>query len=132
MNTTYFKNLIMNHVFGRSATPNALPSRFYAGLSTTTPTANGDGVTEPASAVGYARVDVTDSLGGADGGVIRNTVSIDFPESAADWGGVTHMLLFDAETGGNLLAWSQLATSKTVEAETSVTVKPSNFVLTLS
>ena len=91
MNTTYFKNLVMNHTFGRGATPNTLPSAYYLGLSATAPTAAGGNVTEPATAAGYARVTISEAIGNASDGVISNTTAISFAESTAAWGTVTHL-----------------------------------------
>lgn len=132
MNTTYFKNLVMNHTFGRGATPNTLPSAYYLGLSATAPTAAGGNVTEPATAAGYARVSISEAIGNASDGVISNTTAISFAESTAAWGTVTHFALFDAATDGNLLAYGSLSPSRAVDSETTLTVKAGQLTLTLS
>ena len=132
MNTTYFNNLIMNHTFGRNGTPNTLPSDYYLGLSSTTPTIAGDNVTEPSSEAGYARVGISAYLGNASEGEISNTVAISFPESTAVWGTITHFTLFDAADNGNLLAFSEISPNRNVDSETTLTIKSGQFTLTLS
>ena len=121
MNTTYFLNLIAGNVFGTKTSP-AIPSAYYIGLSTTTPTVAGGNVTEPSSGAAYARVELT-SLSQPSNGVVTNSSNVDFPESTASWGTVTHFVVYDAATSGNLLMFGALTTARTVEAETMITIK---------
>lgn len=121
MNTTYFLNLVSGNVFGSKTSP-ALPGGYYIGLSTTEPAAAGTGATEPLSSAGYARVALT-SLGEPSGGAVTNGQAINFAESTASWGTVTHFVIYDAETAGNLLMYGALTTPLTVEAGGSVTIK---------
>ena len=125
MNTTYFLNLVAGNVF-RSKTSPTIPTKYYLGLSKTTPTAAG-AYTEP-SGGGYARVEIT-SLSQPSNGVVTNGSPITFAESTASWGTVTHFLVFDAATGGNLLMYGQIA-ARTVEAETVMTVRAQSLSLT--
>lgn len=134
MNTTYFLNLVAGNVFGSKTSP-GIPSKYYLGLSTTTPTIAGGNVTEPAANLGYARVELT-SLGQPSSGVITNTQMIDFPESTASWGTVTHFVVYDAATGGNLLMFGALTDSqghpapRTVEIDTVMAVRSGALALT--
>lgn len=129
MNTTYFKNLIAGNVFKTKTTP-AIPSNIYIGLSTSTPTAAG-AATEPSGGA-YARINLTSKLSepGASGytpalnaGEVTNTEAISFAESTAPWGTVTHYVIYDAATGGNLLMYGALPTAHAIETETVVTIK---------
>lgn len=123
MNTSYFLNLVSGNVFQTKATP-AIPTKYYIGLSTTAPAINGTGVNEPSTDAAYARVELT-SLGEPVDGVVTNTAAINFEESTASWGNITHFVIFDSATvdSGNLLMYGELSTPRSVEAATIMTIK---------
>ena len=123
MNTTYFLNLVSGNVFGSQKTP-AIPTKYYLGLSSAAPNLDGSGVVEPEEGTGYARVELT-SLSAPLNGVVTNTAAIDFAESTAEWGTMTHFVIYDsAAVGeGNLLMYGQLSTPRSVEASTIMTIK---------
>lgn len=123
MNTTYFLNLTAGNIFGTKTTP-AIPTKYYIGLSTTTPTLTGTNVTEPSAGAGYARVELT-NLSAPSGGVVTNNQAINFNESTANWGTITHFVIYDSDTvgGGNLLMYGALSTPRSVEAATIMTIK---------
>lgn len=123
MNTTYFLNLVAGNVFGSKKSP-ALVGKYYLGLSRTAPDIEGNGVTEPSSDAGYKRVELT-SLGEPVNGVISNTVAINFDESTADWGTITHYVVYDSDTenSGNLLMYGELPKARIVESDTIMTIK---------
>lgn len=127
MNTTYFLNLVAGNVFRSKQTP-AIPSNYFLGLSKTAPNMSGDNVSEPSTAAGYARIQLT-GLSQPENGIVTNTANIDFAESTADWGTVTHFVVYDAKTGGNLLMYGQLTSSRTVEAATVMTIKTGGLTL---
>lgn len=128
MNTTYFLNLVAGNVF-RTKTSPAIPTTYYLGLSKTAPNLNGGGVSEP-SGGGYARIRLT-GLSTPSNGVVTNTSAIDFAESTASWGTVTHFVVYDALTGGNLLMYGQLTTSRSVETATIMTIKAGALTLSV-
>lgn len=121
MNTTYFLNCAAGNLFGTQKDP-AIPAKFFIGLSTSAPNVSGGGVSEPNTSAGYARVELT-SLSAPAVGVVTNEQAINFNESTASWGTVTHFVIFDAETGGNLLMYGVLSTPRTVETATIMTIK---------
>lgn len=121
MNTTYFLNLVSGNVFGSKKTP-AVPEKYYLGLSSTAPALDGSGVVEPGEGTGYARVELT-SLSAPVNGVVTNNAAIDFAESTSEWGTMTHFVVYDALTGGNLLMYGELSASRRVEAATIMTIK---------
>lgn len=55
-------------------------------------------------------------LSAASDGTSQNASDIAFPTAMTNWGEVTHVALMDAETGGNVLMYSALDVSKTVNA----------------
>lgn len=131
MNTTYFLNLVMGNVFHTKETP-SIPSSFYIGLSTSAPSVDGTCDGEPTgSDSGYSRV-LLNSLSAPSDGVISNTSAIDFGESTSAWGKVSHYVVYDAPTGGNLLFYGTLSEAITVDVGTAVTIKTENLFLRLS
>lgn len=130
MNTTYFLNQVMGNLFKTKETP-ALPSEYYIGLSSTAPNISGGNVTEPLSNSGYKRVKLENLSEPADG-VITNDQAISFDESTANWGTMSHFVIYDALEAGNLLMYDTLSTPRNVEAATIVTIKANSLTLTLS
>lgn len=130
MNTTYFLNQVMGNLFKTKETP-ALPSEYYIGLSSTAPNISGGNVTEPLSNSGYKRVKLENLSEPADG-VITNEHAISFDESTANWGTMSHFVIYDALEAGNLLMYDTLSTPRNVEAATIVTIKANSLTLTLS
>lgn len=123
MNTNYFLNCVAGNLFNSQVDP-ALPTEYYIGLSTSTPSVDGTGVTEPNVSAGYARVLLT-NLSAPTSGVVTNNAAISFDESTAGWGTMTHFVIFDsAEVGtGNLLMFGALSTPRSVETATIMTIK---------
>lgn len=128
MNTTYFLNVLAGNVFRSKLTP-ALPETLYIGLSTTEPSMDGTGMTEPSDSA-YSRILLT-GMGEPVGGQTVNASVLDFPESVGDWGVITHFGIFDAGTGGNLLMYGPLERSRTVEPETVMSFKPGMLKLSM-
>ena len=118
MVTTYFKNLVAGNVFGSKTTP-AIPSTYYIGLSTSAPDEDGTGATEPSSSAGYARVAIS-NLGDPVNGEVSNEQAISFNESTSSWGTITHYVIYDAATSGNLLMYGQFLIPRIVETGTTL------------
>ena len=107
----YWENEILDHLFGKGS---YTPPTIYVGLSTADPGDDGTGLSEP-SGNGYARVATSAAdWNSASGGSLDNADAIDFAEATGDWGTITHFGLFDAATGGNVLAHGALTLSKTI------------------
>lgn len=121
MNTTHFLNRVAGNLF-RTETSPAIPTEYYIGLSTTEPTMNGTNVSEPSASTGYSRV-LLDNLSVPTNGVVTNTQNINFEESTASWGTITHFVIYDAEVDGNLLMYGALSTPRVVEAATVMTIR---------
>lgn len=128
MNTTHFLNRVAGNLF-RTETSPAIPTEYYIGLSTTEPTMSGTNVSEPASGAGYRRV-LLNNLSTPTNGVVTNTANINFEESTASWGTITHFVIYDAEIGGNLLMYGALSTPRVVEAATVMTIRQDYLRLT--
>lgn len=123
MNTTYFLNLVSGNLFGTQKTP-TVPSKYYIGLSSTTPNLDGTGVNEPSTDAGYLRKELN-SLSTPTDGTVTNELAINFDESTADWGTITHYVIYDSDAidSGNLLMFGELSTPRRVETATIMTIK---------
>jgi hypothetical protein len=134
--STYLDTQLNKMVFGGTAY--TVPTTLYVGLSTTTPSANGTGVTEP-SGGGYARVAVTNNTTNwapagtqpSTGQQQINNTAITFPSATASWGTVTYVVIYDAPTGGNLLAFGALTTSQTINSGDTASFAAGALTITL-
>lgn len=64
-----------------------------------------------------------ENLSAPTNGVVTNTANINFEESTASWGTITHFVIYDAEIDGNLLMYGALSTPRVVEAATVMTIR---------
>lgn len=107
--STYLENAILNHVLRNSAL--ASPATVYVALYTVAPTDAGGGTEVTGGS--YARQAVTFAAPVA--GVCTNSGAVTFPSATANWGTVVAMGIFDASSGGNLLYYGNLTTSKIID-----------------
>lgn len=106
-----FSNNAENLVLQWALTAGAVtrPSAWYVALFTADPT-DADTGTEVTGG-SYARTAVTFSV---TGNAATNTGGVEFPAATASWGTVSHIGVYDASTGGNLIFHSALTTAKTI------------------
>lgn len=122
--TDYLENKLIDQLFrGQAYT---FPTTLYVGLLTAAPSDTGGGTEVSGGA--YARVGVASSLAnwaGTQGatttvassgatGTTSNNGAVTFPTPSASWGTVTHVGIYDALSGGNLLIYAAVGTSKLV------------------
>lgn len=106
----YSENLVVNVLLRNQSHTGA--ATVYAALHTSDPTDAGTGT--ECSYSGYARKAVT--FTNPNNGVTSNTAQIDFgANGGASAVTVTHMGVWDALTGGNLLFHTALTTSKSLQ-----------------
>lgn len=123
--TDFLENKLLDHVLRNVAyTP---PSTVYAALFTSAPGEAGGGT--EVSGGGYARQPV--SFAAAANGAASNNADIAFPVATADWGTITHVALFDAATGGNMLLYGALSVAKTIQTGDQLIIKAGDFDVTL-
>lgn len=120
----YLENKLIDHILRGQAF--SAPTNAYVGLLTSAPSDAGGGTEVTGGS--YARVAVAASLAnwaGTQGagtttassgtsGTTSNNAAITFPTPSASWGSITHIGVYDASTAGNLLFFSALTASKTV------------------
>lgn len=88
------------------------PTAWYLALYTSAPSDSGGGT--EVSTGGYARQSVTFDAASTPGGTTSNTNAPSFTASGANYGTVSHVGIFDASSGGNLLWHGAMTASKTV------------------
>jgi hypothetical protein len=104
------------------------PTTWYVALYTAAPSDSGGGT--EVSTGGYARQSVT--FAAASGGTTSNSGSVSFTASAANYGTVTHMGIFDASTSGNLIWHGALTASKVIDDGDTLQFDAGNIDLTLA
>ena len=144
--TTYLENKLLEHSIKGNWT-SSLPTTTYVGLFIIPPTAaytSGSPTgSEVAISHGYARKSSAANFtwGTANDGSISNSSDITWNAEGA-WNvttnattaaPVTHVGIFDASTGGNLLWFGPLSAAVTISSNgDSFTISQGNLVLTLS
>lgn len=120
--SNYTAQALLNSLFGKTSALGALGSAptVYIGLSSTTPNETGTGITEPSGGA-YARKSTSTSdwnaATSADPSVVTNATVQAFPAATADWvsaANLTHFVLYDAPTSGNVLGSGALTVAKSV------------------
>jgi hypothetical protein len=106
------------------------PTSWYVALYTAAPSDSGGGT--EVSGAGYARQSVTFDAASSPAGTTSNSADVSFTAVGGDYGTVTHMGIFDASTGGNLLWHGVLSASKTVEDGDTITFTAGNIDLTMA
>lgn len=124
--SAYLENALLNHVLGGSSYTK--PSALYVALFTSDPTESGTAGTE-VSGGGYARKTATFSTSTA--GSINTNADVIFNVATASWGTVTHIGVFDALTGGNMLFHGALTTSKPINTDDQFKITSTNLTITL-
>lgn len=120
----YLENKVVDYILRAQAF--TAPATTYVALLTAAPSDTGGGTEVTGGS--YARVAVTSGLTQWAGtqaaasttastgtsGTVSNNATITFPAPTANWGVCTHFAIYDASSAGNLLIWSALTTSKTI------------------
>jgi len=117
----YAEKAILDHITGKTSF--TMPT-VYVGLKTADPTDDNSGGTEPTAATGgYARIVTSGASWDAatlGAGVTANATALSFSISTAAWSTgateLTHFILMDAATAGNMLAHADLTVARAVNA----------------
>ena len=131
--SNYLENKVLDHVL--TSTGYTAPSTRYLALFT-----NGSGnaaanleagtLTDEVSGNGYSRKTVT--FGSATGGSSATNATVTFDAATGNWGTITHVAVMDQSTGGNVLFWGAVTTSKTIESGDTFQVSSGNLTVSLA
>ena len=102
------------------------PTAWYVALFTTNPAEDASGT--EVSGGGYARQSATFTV---SGNTASNGGAIEYPTATAGYGTVSHVGVFDASSGGNLIAYAALTTSKTIDTGDVLRIPADDLDITL-
>ena len=105
----YLEDKVLDHVFGGVAYTQ--PAKHVA-LYTVAPTDTGGGTEVTGGS--YARQTGAFTVSGTNPTTASNSAAIEYPTATANYGTVVAVGILDASSGGNLLAYANLDTSKSV------------------
>jgi len=108
--SNHLETEILDHVFGGNAY--TAPGTLYLALFTSNPDEDASGTEVSTSGTAYARQTVTFTV---SGNTATTDAAVEYSTATANFGTVTHVGVMDASTGGNLLAYAALTSSKTIE-----------------
>ena len=117
--TNYLEGALIAHLFRAVQYSHSSPAAWYVGLLTAAHGEDGTGGTE-VSGNNYARVSVTrgtstwSKVVSTNDYSVSNTGTVTFNAPSGPWGVVTHVGIWDASTGGNLILEASLQYSKTI------------------
>jgi len=86
------------------------PTAWYLALYTAAPSDAGGGT--EVSGGSYVRKAVSFTV---SGDTASNSAAVEFDVATAAWGTISHVGVFDASSGGNLIAYAALTASKTID-----------------
>ena len=110
--TNFLEEALLDHVLRNTAY--TAPATVYVGLLTASATDTGT-LTSELSGDGYARQAATFGAPTQNAGVgeVSNSVEILFPEATGAWEEVTHFVVVDADSAGNVLYHGALDAPRT-------------------
>ena len=123
--TNYLENKLLDHVLRNVSYTS--PTTSYVGLFTAAPTDTLSGT--EVSGGSYARQVL--SVTTASEGIVTSSADVNFPQATASWGTISHVGIFDALTSGNLLMYTALTTSKTIDDGDILKISTNNLTVTL-
>lgn len=126
----YLENKVLDHVLGNTAYTPA--TTLYLGLFTSDGGLenNTAGSQTEISGGSYARKAVT--FNAASAGSADTAATVTFDAATANWGTITHVAVMDASTGGNVLFYGAVTTSKTIESGDTFQVSAGNLTISLA
>lgn len=123
----YLESALINHVLRN--VPFTSPTTVYVSLHSASPTDVGG---SELSGNGYARQSAAFDAPGATDGLTQNTAQVKFTAAGGDWSEATHLGIYDALTGGNLLFWTPLDANRTATDTDSINVAAGALTVTLA
>jgi hypothetical protein len=122
------ENLLLNFLMTTGTATR--PTNWYLALYTAAPNDAGGGT--EVSGNGYSRQSVSWDTASGTGGTTSNSGAVTFTASGGNFGNVTHIGIFDASSGGNLLWHGAMAAAKQVNAGDSIQFATGSIDLTIA
>jgi hypothetical protein len=127
--SNYTEDKVLDHVLGKGARNFTSPTALFVGLYTASTGLETNTPSAEVSGGAYVRKAV--SFGAAASGSASNSATVTFDVATANWGTVTHVAVLDAETGGNVLFWGAVTSSKTLETGDTFQIAQGNLTVSL-
>ena len=124
--TNFLETEILAHVFAGAAY--SAPGTHYLALFTAVADGEAGSVTE-LNGSAYTRKAVAFTT---SGNTTSNNAAVEFPTATGSWGTVTHVGVYDASSGGNLMAYATLSSSKTIDTGDVFRVPSGDLDITLN
>ena len=127
--TDYTENLALTYLFNTGSVTR--PTAWFVGLFTAAPSDTGGGTEVTGN--GYARVSAGTISGSGTATTFTNAAAIEFAAaSGGNWGTIGWAGIYTASTGGTLLAWAPLTTSKAINDGDIFRIPTSSLSITLA
>jgi hypothetical protein len=123
--TDTFETRVLTWVFTASSATR--PTAWFIALYTAAPNDTGGGT--EVSGGGYVRKAATFTV---SGDTASNSGAIEYPTATGNYGTVSHVGIFDASSGGNLIAYAALSVSKTISTGDVLRIPAGDLDVTLS
>lgn len=124
--SNFLETELLDHVFANNAYTS--PSAVYVGLFTSNPDEDGSGSEVSTSGTAYVRQSASFTV---SGNTATTDAAVEFPTATASWGSITHIGIYDAESAGNLLAYSALDAAKTISSGDVLRIPAGDIDITL-
>jgi len=135
--TNFLERRLLHYIFKNNSLSFSSPGdSIYVGLATAVSAAETGSVTE-ATFTNYARQQVTASnwttigADSTDTQTATNAASIDFPASGGTDNTITHVIVADASSGGNILFVGALDVNKTIQSGDIFRINAGNITVEL-
>ena len=123
--TDTFETRVLTWVFTASSATR--PTAWFVALYTAAPNDTGGGT--EVSGGGYVRKAATFTV---SGDTASNSGAIEYPTATGNYGTVSHVGIFDASSGGNLIAYAALSVAKTISTGDVLRIPAGDLDVTLS
>lgn len=127
--TNYLEEQLLGHVFG--LTTYTKPAGLFLALFTAAPGEAAGGTEVSTVGTAYARQPATFDVTPGNPSTAVNNAAIEYATATANYGTVTHVAIFDAATGGNMLSYAPLSVAKTIGTGDVFRVPAANLTFTL-
>jgi len=125
--TNFSEDLVLDFLF--TASTATRPTAWYVALYTVAPGEAGGGT--ECSGTSYARQSASFTVSGTAPAQAANSAAVEFPTAGGSWGTIVAAGVFDASTSGNLLAYADLTTSKTIDTGDVLRFNTGTLIVTL-
>ena len=126
--SNYLENEVLDHVFGGNAY--SAPSTIYLSLHTADPGEDASGGSE-ISTVGSAYVRKSASFS-VSGNTATTSAAVEWDQATSNWGTISHVGVWDASASGNMMAYSSLTESQTVNSGDVIRINSGQLTITLN